>query len=98
MNFDLPDQHKLIQRTAREVADDLIAPTAGERDEQKQFPYAIVAKLGELGMMGVPFPTEYGGGGADVLALTVVLEELARVEMATAATVSAHTSVGTLPI
>ena len=55
-------------------------PVAEELDREKRFPYEIVAKLGELGLMGIPYPEEYGGGGADNLSYALAIEELARVD------------------
>ena len=71
---------------------------AEELDRECRFPYEIVAKLGELGVMGIPFPQEYGGGGTDYLSYALVIEELARVDSSVAITVAAHTSLGTFPI
>ena len=71
---------------------------AGELDRTGAFPYEAVAKLGELGLMGIPFPEEYGGGGADTLSLALAIEELARVDCSLAITVTAHISLGTMPI
>src|SRR4051794_41876415 len=68
MDFDLPDDHELIRRTVRDFAEGEVAPVAEELDRTKAFPYAIVKQLGELGLMGIPFPEEYGGGGGDSLA------------------------------
>jgi short/branched chain acyl-CoA dehydrogenase len=98
MNFDLPEDHELIRRTVRDFAEQEVAPVAEELDRTKSFPYAIVAKLGELGLMGIPFPEEYGGGGGDSLAYAIVVEELARVDSSVAITLCAHTSLGTQPI
>ena len=64
----------------------------------KSFPYEIVAKLGELGLMGIPFPQEYGGGGADTLSYVLAVEELARIDSSVCITMAAHTSLGTMPI
>ena len=60
--------------------------------------YEIVAKMGELGLMGIPFPEEYGGGGADTLSYALAVEELARVDSSVCITMAAHTSLGTMPI
>jgi alkylation response protein AidB-like acyl-CoA dehydrogenase len=98
VDFDLGDERKLLQATVREFARDQVAPVAEELDRTKAFPYELVAKLGELGLMGIPFPTEYGGGGADTLAYAVAVEELARVDSSVAITLAAHTSLGTMPI
>ena len=82
----------------REFAQQEVAPVAEELDREKRFPYEIVEKLGELGLMGIPFPAEYGGGGADTLAYALAIEELARVDSSVCITVAAHTSLGTMPI
>ncbi|HYU60705.1 MAG TPA: acyl-CoA dehydrogenase family protein [Solirubrobacterales bacterium] len=98
MNFELSDEQRLIQRTVRDFARNEVAPVAEELDRTKQFPYEIVAKLGELGLMGIPFPEQYGGGGADTLAYALAVEELARVDSSVCITLAAHTSLGTMPI
>src|SRR5207237_4950156 len=69
-----------------------------ELDRTKAFPYDIVAELGKLGLMGIPFPQSYGGGGGDTLAYALAVEELARVDSSVAITVCAHTSLGTQPV
>jgi len=98
VDFDLSDEQRLLQSTVREFARQEIAPVAEELDRTKSFPYEIVAKMGELGLMGIPFPEEYGGGGADTLAYTLAVEELARVDSSVCITMAAHTSLGTMPI
>jgi short-chain 2-methylacyl-CoA dehydrogenase len=98
MDFDLSPDHELIRRTVREFAEGEVAPVAEELDRTKSFPYEIVAQLGKLGMMGIPFPQEYGGGGGDTLAYALAVEELTRVDSSVAITLCAHTSLGTQPI
>ncbi len=98
MNFDLSPDHELIRRTVREFAVGEVAPVAEELDRTKSFPYEIVAQLGKLGLMGIPFPEEYGGGGGDTLAYALAVEELTRVDSSVAITLCAHTSLGTQPI
>src|SRR5580698_966275 len=98
MDFDLSPDHELIRRTVREFAEGEVAPVAEELDRTKSFPYEIVAKLGALNMMGIPFPEEYGGGGGDTLAYALAVEELTRVDSSVAITLCAHTSLGTQPI
>ena len=98
MDFDLSSEHELIRRTVREFAEGEIAPAAEELDRTKSFPYEIVARLGELGLMGIPFSQEYGGGGGDTLGYALAVEELARVDSSVAITMCAHTSLGTQPI
>jgi alkylation response protein AidB-like acyl-CoA dehydrogenase len=96
--FDLPEEHEALRDTVRDFAEREIAPVAAELDRTKAFPYEIVRKLGELGWMGIPFPEEYGGAGADTLAYVVAVEELARIDSSVAITLCAHTSLGTQPI
>ncbi|HZA89597.1 MAG TPA: acyl-CoA dehydrogenase family protein [Solirubrobacterales bacterium] len=98
MNFDLTDEQRLLHRTVQEFAREEIAPVAEELDRTKSFPYGIVAKMGELGLMGIPFPEQYGGGGADTLSYVLAIEELARVDSSVCITMAAHTSLGTMPI
>src|SRR6059058_904520 len=98
VDFDLSDEHRLIQRTVREFARGEVAPVAEELDRTKSFPYDVVRRLGELGLMGIPFPEEYGGGGGDTLAYVLAVEELTRVDSSVAITLCAHTSLGTQPI
>jgi alkylation response protein AidB-like acyl-CoA dehydrogenase len=98
MNFDLNDEQKLLRDTVREFALAEVKPVAEELDRTKSFPYEIVEKLGGLGLMGIPFPQEYGGGGADTLSYVLAVEELARIDSSVCITMAAHTSLGTMPI
>ena len=98
MNFDLSDEQRDIQRLVREFADQEVRPVAEELDREHRFPYEIVEKLGGLGLMGMVFPQEYGGGGTDYVSYAIAIEELARVDSSVAITVAAHTSLGTWPI
>jgi short-chain 2-methylacyl-CoA dehydrogenase len=75
-----------------------VAPVAEELDREKRFPYEIVAKMGELGWMGIPFPEEVGGAGGTTLQYALAVEELTRVDSSVAITMCAHTSLGTQPI
>jgi short/branched chain acyl-CoA dehydrogenase len=98
MNLDLSDEHALIRDTVREFALERVAPVAEELDREHRFPYELVAELGDLGLMGIPVPEEWGGAGADTLSYAIAIEELARVDSALAITVAAHTSLGSMPI
>jgi short/branched chain acyl-CoA dehydrogenase len=98
MDFDLSPDHDLIRRTVRDFAEGEVAPVAEDLDREKRFPYEIVEKLGDLGLMGIPFPEEYGGAGGDSLAYALAVEELTRVDSSVAITMCAHTSLGTQPI
>ena len=97
MNLDVSEEHELLRRTVREFAEERIAPVAEELDREHRFPYEIVTELGELGLMGIPVPEEYGGAGGDTLAYAIAIEELTRVDSSVAITVAAHTSLGTMP-
>jgi short-chain 2-methylacyl-CoA dehydrogenase len=98
MDFGLTDEQRLVRDTVRDFARQEVAPVAEELDRTKAFPYEIVGKLGELGLMGIPFPEDYGGGGADTLSYALAVEELARVDSSVCITMAAHTSLGTMPI
>jgi short-chain 2-methylacyl-CoA dehydrogenase len=98
MNLELPDDHELLRRTVRDFAEAEVAPVAEELDRTASVPYDIIAKLGALHLMGIPFPEEYGGAGSDTLAFALTVEELARVDSSVAITLCAHTSLGTQPI
>ena len=98
MHFDLPDDHRLLQETVRDFAAQEVAPVAEELDREKRFPYEIVAKMGELGWMGIPFPEEVGGAGGTTLQYALAVEELTRADSSVAITMCAHTSLGTQPI
>ena len=98
MDFDLAPEHELIRDTVREFARERVAPVAAELDLEARFPYELVAELAGLGLMGMPIPEEYGGGGTDTLSYAIAIEELTRVDSSVAITVAAHTSLGTMPI
>src|ERR671933_1584959 len=98
MEFELTDEQREVRRLVRDFAEQEVRPVAEELDRDKRFPYEIVRALGDLGLMGIPYPHEYGGGGADTLSYTLAIEELARVDSSVAITVAAHTSLGTYPI
>ncbi|MGO9139874.1 MAG: acyl-CoA dehydrogenase [Streptosporangiaceae bacterium] len=98
MNFDLTDEQELIRETVREFAEAELAPIAAEIDREHRFPAEILPKLAGLSLMGVPFPEEVGGAGADYLSYVIVIEELSRACASTGTIVSAHSSLGTTPI
>src|ERR671934_2429101 len=98
MNFELDDDTTLLQRTVRDFAVQEVKPVAEELDRTKAFPYELVARMGELGWMGIPFPEEYGGAGGTTLQYAIAVEELTRVDSSVAITMCAHTSLGTQPI
>lgn len=97
MDFDFSEEQKLIRMTAREFAQAEIAPVIAEFDRKSEFPYEIVAKMADLGLMGLPIPDEYGGAGADTLSYALAVEEISRVDASTGITLAAHISLGTMP-
>jgi alkylation response protein AidB-like acyl-CoA dehydrogenase len=98
MDFDLTDEQRLLRDTVREFAIGEVAPEAERLDRDHAFPYELVSQMGELGLLGIPFPEEFGGGGADGLSYALAVEELARIDSSVAITVAAHISLGTMPI
>lgn len=92
------DDHRALRRKVRGFAEDAIAPVARELDHASRFPWDNVKAMGELGFLGMPIPTELGGQGKDPLSYLLVVEELAKVDVSHAITVSAHTTLGTTPI
>lgn len=98
MNFELTAEQNMILKMIREFADEEVAPGALERDRTKEFPKEIFNKLSNMGVMGLPFPEEYGGGGADTISFAIVTEELSRACGSTGITYSAHISLGGAPL
>jgi short/branched chain acyl-CoA dehydrogenase len=98
VDLDLSHEHELVRDTVREFAREKVAPVAEELDREHRFPYDLVAELGELGLMGMTIPEEYGGAGADTMSYAIAIEELTRIDSSVAITVAAHHSLGTLPI
>ncbi|HET9256616.1 MAG TPA: acyl-CoA dehydrogenase family protein [Pseudonocardiaceae bacterium] len=96
--MELSTEHAALRASVEEFARKEIAPVIGGLYERGEFPYALVAKMGELGLFGLPFPEEYGGMGGDYFALCLALEELARVDSSVAITVEDSVSLGTMPI
>ncbi|MHB8598557.1 MAG: acyl-CoA dehydrogenase family protein [Ktedonobacteraceae bacterium] len=97
MDFTLNDEQLAIRDTCREFAEQEIKPLAEEMDRTGQFPYALVRKMGELGLLGLPFPEEYGGAGADFLSYCIAIEEISRGDVSVGITMEAHTSLGASP-
>lgn len=98
MKFQLSEEHEMIRKMVRDFAENEVAPTAAERDEQARFDREIFDKMAELGLTGIPWPEEYGGIGSDYLAYAIAVEELSRVCAATGVLLSAHTSLASWPI
>jgi butyryl-CoA dehydrogenase len=98
MDFDLSDEQKAIQSLCREFARDEVAPQAERNDAEERFPYELVRKMAELGLMGLPFPERYGGAGADTVSYALAVMEIARADASTAITLAAHVSLGASPL
>ena len=96
--LELSEEQRALRNTVREFAEGEIAPHAATWDRSGTFPTGAIRKLGELGVMGLPFPEEYGGLGAGTLSFAVALEELARIDSSVAITVAASVSLGGAPI
>lgn len=97
-DIDLSPEHEELRATVERFARTEIAPVIAGLYEREEFPYDIVAKMGQMGLFGLPFPTEYGGMGGDYLAFCLVLEELARVDSSVAITLEAGVGLGAMPI
>lgn len=95
MHFELTEDQKMIQQTAREFAQAEIAPSAVERDKSAEFPYDIVAKLGELGFLGMMVAPEYGGAGMDTLSYVLAMEEISKVDASVGVIMSVNNSLVT---
>ena len=98
MNFDLTDEQELIRGMVREFAAAEVAPIAAEIDRDHRFPAELLPKMADLNLLGIPYPEELGGAGADHVSYVIAIEELARVCATTSLIVSVHTSLGTWPI
>jgi short/branched chain acyl-CoA dehydrogenase len=94
----LSAEHEELRATVERFARTEVAPVIGDLYEREQFPYSIVARMGQMGLFGLPFPEEYGGMGGDYLAFCVALEELARVDSSVAITLEAGVGLGAMPI
>ena len=92
MDFSLSEEQQLLKKTVREFAESELRPHSREWDERQEFPREVFTKLGQMGLMGVVWPQEYGGSGMTTLDFAVVMEELARVDAGVALSVAAHNS------
>lgn len=92
MDFNLSAEQKAMQKMCREFAENEIAPRAQEMDRTGEFPYDIIKKMGDLGLMGLPIPKQYGGAGADYLTYAIAIEEISRADASVGITMSAHIS------
>jgi alkylation response protein AidB-like acyl-CoA dehydrogenase len=90
--FPLSSEHKMIRDTARDFAQNEIAPIAAEFDESGEFPHATIKKMGALGFMGIEVPEQYGGAGMDTLSYVLALEEICKVDAAHGVVMSVNNS------
>src|ERR1700729_3749304 len=98
ISYRLNDEHEELRLTVAEFARDVVAPVIADFYERREFPYEIIARMGKLGLFGLPFPEEYAGMGGDYFALCLALHELARVDSSVAITLEAAVSLGAMPI
>src|SRR5215469_13468032 len=98
VSFTLNEEHEALRSTVEDFARTVVAPVIGDYYERGEFPYEIIAKIGKLGLFGLPFPEEYGGMGGDFFAFCLALHELARVDSSVAITLEAGVALGAMPI
>ncbi len=98
MDFELTDEQKLFREMVRDFAKKEIEPLAAEIDETDRFPEEIVRKLGELGLLGISIPEEYGGSGGDYICVAIATEEISRASAAVGAILLAHLSLTVRPL
>ena len=92
------EHHLAVREMVRAFARDEVAPVAAHYDAVAEFPWENIKRMGELGLLGVPWPEEFGGAGLDILSYIIVIHELAKVDASHGLTISAHTTLGTSPI
>ena len=94
MNFEITEEQAMIRDTIRDFAEKEVAPASRDNNRDEHFPLDLIKKLGEMGVLGLNLPSEYGGGGADYISYCIMLEELGRADLGVAVTVSVHLSLG----
>jgi short-chain 2-methylacyl-CoA dehydrogenase len=98
VGFTLNEEQEALRSTVAEFAREVVAPVIGGYYQRGEFPYEIVARMGKLGLFGLPFPEEYGGMGGDYFAFCLALHELARVDSSVAITLEAAVGLGAMPV
>jgi short-chain 2-methylacyl-CoA dehydrogenase len=98
VHVELTDEQEALRRVVRDFAEAEIAPHAADWDRDHRFPVDVVGRMGELGLFGIPFPEQYGGGGSDLTTLCVAIEEIARFDQSLAVTLEAGVGLGAGPI
>ena len=91
------EEHVLLRKMVRDFSNEELKPLAQDIDKNSTFPEKSIKKIADLGLMGIPWPEQYGGGGMDNRSLVIAIEEMAKVCVSTAVTVMAHTSLGSGP-
>lgn len=98
MEFTYSREHEMVKKMLKEFAENEIAPISAEIDEKAEYPYETIAKLGELGLMGMPFPQSYGGAGTDYLTYIMAIEEISKVDAAHGVIIQTHNALCCWPI
>jgi short-chain 2-methylacyl-CoA dehydrogenase len=98
IGFTLNEEQEALRSTVEDFAREVVAPVIGGHYERGEFPYDIVARMGKLGLFGLPFPAEYEGMGGDYFAFCLALHELARIDSSVAITLEAGVALGAMPI
>lgn len=98
VSFALTDEQEQFRRVVRDFADDVVAPAADEFNAAGELPLDVVARMGDLGLFGIPFPVAYGGMGGDLLTLCLAIEEIGRVDQSLGVTLEAAVGLGAAPI
>jgi alkylation response protein AidB-like acyl-CoA dehydrogenase len=98
VDFELSPEHELLRRTIRDFLQREVVDKVDEHEQNRRFPTDIVAELGSMGLLGIPFPEEEGGAGLDTLAYAIAVEEISRVWGSLGIIVAAHTSLGCNPL
>jgi butyryl-CoA dehydrogenase len=98
LSFELSAEQEAIRQSCREFADQVVAPVAAGYDQRSEFPYPVVAQMGELGLFGLPYPESVGGAGADFISYLLALEEISRADASLGITLEAAVSLGIAPI
>ncbi|MDW7739543.1 MAG: acyl-CoA dehydrogenase [Bacillota bacterium] len=98
MNFVLTEEQEMTRQMVRDFAEKEVKPGADERDDHEEFSRELFDKMGKLGLTGIPWPEEYGGGGCDFISYVIAVEELSRVDASAGVTLSAHTSLAGWPV
>ncbi len=98
MNFELNEEQAMTRKMVRDFAENEVKPGADERDDKEEFSRELFDKMGELGLTGIPWPEEYGGGDCDYISYVIAVEELSRVDASVGTTLSAHISLAGWPL